>query len=86
MGYDVRISDEFRIFTNVNSEIVDPKNFSDDNFIVKKGPHCIIPPNSFVLAKTVEYFRMPKGCSLYLCGKINLCKNRNYCNVTPIRK
>ena len=54
MGYDVRISDEYRIFTNVNNSLVDPKNFSDDNFIEKKGPHCIIPPNSFVLAKTVE--------------------------------
>ena len=55
MGYDVRISDEYRIFTNVNNSLVDPKNFSDDNFIEKKGPHCIIPPNSFVLAKTNEF-------------------------------
>ena len=61
MGYDVRISDEYRIFTNVNSSLVDPKNFSEDNFIERKGPHCIIPPNSFVLAKTVEYFRIPKN-------------------------
>ena len=52
MGYDVRISDEYRIFTNVNSSLVDPKNFSDENFIERKGPYCIIPPNSFVLAKT----------------------------------
>ena len=65
MGYDVRISDEYRIFTNVNSSLVDPKNFSDDNFIERKGPHCIIPPNSFVLAKTVEYFRIPKDESPY---------------------
>ena len=60
MGYDVSLSDEYRIFTNVNNSLVDPKNFSDDNFVERKGPHCIIPPNSFVLAKTVEYFRIPK--------------------------
>ena len=53
MGYDVRISDEYRIFTNVNNSLVDPKNFSDDNFIEKKGPHCIIPPNC--------YGRIPSG-------------------------
>ena len=56
MGYDVRISDEYRIFTNVNSSLVDPKNFSDENFIERKGPYCIIPPNSFVLAKIVLLF------------------------------
>ena len=69
MGYDVRISDEYRIFTNVNSSLVDPKNFSDDNFIERKGPHCIIPPNSFVLAKTVEYFRIPKDVLCICVGK-----------------
>ena len=51
MGYDVRISNEYRIFTNVNNSLVDPKNFSEENFVSKKGDHCIIPPNSFVLAK-----------------------------------
>ena len=59
MGYDVRISDEYRIFTNVNSSLVDPKNFSDDNFIERKGPYCIIPPNSFVLAKTCLLYTSP---------------------------
>ena len=57
MGYDVRISDQYRIFTNVNTSLVDPKNFSDNNFVDRKGSYCIIPPNSFVLAKTVEYFK-----------------------------
>ena len=55
-GYDARVSDEFKIFTNVNSEIVDPKNFKSSNFITKNSSECIIPPNSFVLARTVEYF------------------------------
>jgi dCTP deaminase len=75
MGYDVRISDEYRIFTNVNSSLVDPKNFSEDNFIERKGPHCIIPPNSFVLAKTVEYFRIPKDVLCICVGKSTPIEN-----------
>ena len=58
-GYDARVGNEFKIFTNVNTEIVDPKNFKPTSFVTKKGPECIIPPNSFVLASTVEYFRIP---------------------------
>ena len=84
MGYDVRISDEYRIFTNVNSSLVDPKNFSDDNFIERKGPHCIIPPNSFVLAKTVEYFRIPKDVLCICVGKSTYARTGIICNVTPI--
>ena len=84
MGYDVRISDEYRIFTNVNNSLVDPKNFSDDNFIEKKGPHCIIPPNSFVLAKTVEYFRIPKDVLCICVGKSTYARTGIICNVTPI--
>ena len=57
-GYDARVSDEFKIFTNVNSEIVDPKNFKSTSFVSKKSSECIIPPNSFVLASTVEYFKL----------------------------
>ena len=53
-GYDARVSDEFKIFTNVNTEIVDPKNFKSTSFITKRGSECIIPPNSFVLASTVD--------------------------------
>ena len=56
-GYDARVSNEFKVFTNLNSEVVDPKNFKQSNFISKKGSECIIPPNSFVLASTVEYFK-----------------------------
>ena len=84
MGYDVRISDEYRIFTNVNSSLVDPKNFSDDNFIERKGPYCIIPPNSFVLAKTVEYFRIPSNVLCICVGKSTYARTGIICNVTPI--
>ena len=84
MGYDVSISDEYRIFTNVNNSLVDPKNFSDDNFIERKGPHCIIPPNSFVLAKTVEYFRIPKDVLCICVGKSTYARTGIICNVTPI--
>ena len=60
-GYDARVSNEFKIFTNVNSEIVDPKNFKPSNFVTKKNvSECIIPPNSFVLARTIEYFKIQK--------------------------
>ena len=84
MGYDVRISDEYRIFTNVNNSLVDPKNFSDDNFIEKKGPHCIIPPNSFVLAKTVEYFRIPRDVLVVCLGKSTYARCGIIVNVTPL--
>ena len=84
MGYDVRISDEYRIFTNVNSSLVDPKNFSDENFIERKGPYCIIPPNSFVLAKTIEYFRIPKNVITVCLGKSTYARCGIIVNVTPL--
>ena len=62
-GYDARVSNEFKIFTNVNSEIVDPKNFKPTNFVTKTTSECIIPPNSFVLARTVEKFKIPNDIS-----------------------
>src|SRR5450755_4970513 len=70
-GYDVRCADEFKIFTNINSTIVDPKNFDEKSFVDFKGPVCIIPPNSFALASTVEYFRIPRSVltvCLVKCG------------------
>ena len=76
--------DEYRIFTNVNSSLVDPKNFSDENFIERKGPYCIIPPNSFVLAKTIEYFRIPKDVLCICVGKSTYARTGIICNVTPI--
>ena len=69
MGYDVRISDEYRIFTNVNNSLVDPKNFSDDNFIERKGPYCIIPPNSFLWRKLLNISEYQKMCSAFVLVK-----------------
>ena len=84
IGYDVRISDEYRIFTNVNSSLVDPKNFSDDNFIERKGPYCIIPPNSFVLARTVEKFKIPDDVLVICLGKSTYARCGIIVNVTPL--
>ena len=68
-GYDVRCAEEFKIFTNINSTIVDPKNFDEKSFVDFKGPVCIIPPNSFALARTVEFFRIPRGVLTICLGK-----------------
>src|SRR5467141_1872128 len=68
-GYDVRIADEFKIFTNINSTIVDPKHFDPRSFVDFKGEVCIIPPNSFALARTVEYFRVPRNVLCTCVGK-----------------
>ena len=83
-GYDARVSDEFKIFTNVNSEIVDPKNFKPSNFVTKNISECIIPPNSFVLGKTVEYFRIPKNVLCICVGKSTYARCGVIVNVTPI--
>ena len=83
-GYDARVSDEFKIFTNVNSEIVDPKNFKQTNFITKNGPECIIPPNSFVLASTIEYFKVPKNILVICLGKSTYARCGIIVNVTPL--
>src|SRR5688572_15672442 len=68
-GYDVRIADEFKVFTNIHSTIVDPKNFDPRSFVDFKGDSCIIPPNSFALARTVEYFRIPRNVLTICVGK-----------------
>ena len=83
-GYDARVSNEFKIFTNVNSEIVDPKNFKLNNFISKKGDECIIPPNSFVLSSTVEYFRIPNDVMVICLGKSTCARCGIIVNVTPL--
>jgi len=83
-GYDARVSNEFKIFTNVNSEIVDPKNFKPNNFISKKGEECIIPPNSFVLSSTVEYFRIPNDVMVICLGKSTYARCGVIVNVTPL--
>ncbi len=84
-GYDARVSNEFKIFTNVNgSEIVDPKNFKPTNFVTKKVSECIIPPNSFVLASTVEYFKIPKDVLVICLGKSTYARCGIIVNVTPL--
>jgi len=83
-GYDARVSNEFKIFTNVNSEVVDPKNFKSSNFISKKTLECIIPPNSFVLASTIEYFKIPKDILVICLGKSTYARCGIIVNVTPL--
>ena len=83
-GYDARVSDEFKIFTNVNSEIVDPKNFKPTNFVTKTTSECIIPPNSFVLARTVEKFKIPKNVLVICLGKSTYARCGIIVNVTPL--
>ena len=83
-GYDARVSDEFKIFTNVNSEIVDPKNFKPSNFVTKKVSECIIPPNSFVLASTIERFKIPKDVLVICLGKSTYARCGIIVNVTPL--
>jgi dCTP deaminase len=82
-GYDIRIADEFKIFTNVNSAIVDPKNFDERSFVDFRGDVCIIPPNSFALAKTVEYFRIPRDVLTICVGKSTYARCGLIVNVTP---
>ena len=83
-GYDARVSEEFKIFTNVNSEIVDPKNFKSTNFVTKNGTECIIPPNSFALARTVEKFKIPKDIMVICLGKSTYARCGIIVNVTPL--
>ena len=83
-GYDARVSDEFKIFTNVNSEIVDPKNFKPTNFVTKNVPECVIPPNSFALARTVERFKIPKDIMVICLGKSTYARCGIIVNVTPL--
>lgn len=83
-GYDVRCSDEFKIFTNINSAIVDPKNFDSSSFVDLKSDVCIIPPNSFALARTVEYFRIPRDVLTICLGKSTYARCGIIVNVTPL--
>tara|TARA_B100000029_G_scaffold170524_1_gene166787 strand:- start:4607 stop:5128 length:522 start_codon:yes stop_codon:yes gene_type:complete len=83
-GYDARVSNEFKIFTNVNSAIVDPKNFQKNSLITKKSKTCIIPPNSFVLARTIEYFKIPENVMVICLGKSTYARCGIIVNVTPL--
>jgi dCTP deaminase len=82
-GYDIRISDEFKIFTNVHSAVVDPKHFNPKSFVDYRGDVCVIPPNSFVLAQTVEYFRIPRQVVTLCVGKSTYARCGLIVNVTP---
>lgn len=83
-GYDVRCANEFKIFTNINSTIVDPKNFDEKSFVDFVGDVCIIPPNSFALARTVEYFRIPREVLTVCLGKSTYARCGIIVNVTPL--
>ncbi|MBI3080158.1 MAG: dCTP deaminase [candidate division NC10 bacterium] len=82
-GYDIRVADQFKIFTNINSTIVDPKAFSPQSFVDFQGPVCIVPPNSFALARTVEYFRIPRNILTICLGKSTYARCGIIVNVTP---
>jgi dCTP deaminase len=83
-GYDVRCANEFKIFTNINSTIVDPKNFDTNSFVDVKSDVCIIPPNSFALARTVEFFRIPRSVLTVCLGKSTYARCGIIVNVTPL--
>jgi dCTP deaminase len=83
-GYDARVSNEFKIFTNLDSAVVDPKNFDHDSFRTRESDVCTIPPNSFALARTVEYFRIPKDVLVICVGKSTYARCGIIVNVTPL--
>ncbi len=82
-GYDLRVADDYKIFTNVNSTIIDPKNFDARSFVDVKAPFCIVPPNSFALARTVEYLRIPRNVLTICLGKSTYARCGIIVNVTP---
>ena len=82
-GYDIRVADEFKIFTNVYSAVVDPKNFDPKSMVDFKGDICVIPPNSFALARTIEYMRIPRGVLTICLGKSTYARCGIIVNVTP---
>lgn len=83
-GYDARTADEFKIFTNIDNALVDPKDFSQQSFVDRKTDICVIPPNSFVLSRTVEYFRIPRDVLVICLGKSTYARCGLIVNVTPL--
>jgi len=83
-GYDARVGTDFKIFTNVNSSVVDPKNFDQQSFVDRNTDVCVIPPNSFALARTVEYFRIPRDVLVICVGKSTYARCGIIVNVTPL--
>jgi len=84
MGYDIRVTDEFKVFTNLKQAVVDPKQFNPDSFVDFKGPQCLIPPNSFALARSVEFFRMPPTVLGICLGKSSYARCGIVVNITPL--
>ena len=82
-GYDIRVSDEYKIFTNINNRVVDPKKFDNKSFVDFKGEVCIVPPNSFALARSVEYFKIPRNVLTICLGKSTYARCGIIVNVTP---
>jgi dCTP deaminase len=82
-GYDIRVADEFKVFTNINSTVIDPKAFDPRSFVDVKAAVCIVPPNSFALARTVEYFRIPRNVLTVCLGKSTYARCGIIVNVTP---
>ena len=82
-GYDIRCAPEFKVFTNIHSTVVDPKNFDEKSFVDMHGDYCIIPPNSFALARTMEYFRIPRNVLTICLGKSTYARCGIIVNVTP---
>ena len=82
-GYDIRVADEFKVFTNIYNSIVDPKNFKEDSFVEVKTNICIVPPNSFALARSIEYFRIPRNVLTLCVGKSTYARCGIIVNVTP---
>ena len=83
-GYDIRVADEFKIFTNVNSTVVDPKHFDENSFVEFRGAICTIPPNSFALGRSIEYMRMPRNVTGVVLGKSTYARCGIVCNFTPL--
>lgn len=83
-GYDARVANEFKVFTNVNSSVIDPKAFRTDSFVDRESDVCIIPPNSFVLGRTIEYFRIPRDVMVVCLGKSTYARCGIIVNVTPL--
>ena len=82
-GYDIRVADEFKVFTNINTTVIDPKAFDPRSFVDIKAPVCIVPPNSFALARTIEYFRIPRDVLTVCLGKSTYARCGIIVNVTP---
>jgi dCTP deaminase len=82
-GYDIRVADEFKVFTNVNNTVIDPKNFDSRAFVDIKADICIVPPNSFALARTIEYFKIPRNILTICLGKSTYARCGIIVNVTP---